>query len=156
MVSEALFGCKIAVVGCKAECERVIGLSQVPQIAIVDDDGAMREALGELLQVAGLAGVAFEGAAEFLIDGSSDRFDAVITDIRMPQVDGIELIRRLRLHGSEPPILVLTSCSEPQVRARALAAGATDFLTKPVADSELIQRIEAVLGLSGRDSATRP
>lgn len=125
-------------------------LSQLPLIAIVDDDSAMREALGELLQVAGLTGVAFGGAAEFLIDKARHRFDAVITDIRMPHIDGIELIRRMRLYGTEPPILVLTSCSEPEVRSRAFAAGATDYLTKPIADSDLIQRIEAILGLSGR------
>lgn len=130
-------------------------MSQLPLIAIVDDDGAMREALGELLQVAGLAGVPFEGASEFLIEGADERYDAVITDIRMPQVDGIELIRRLRLRGTEPPILVLTSCSEPEMRARAFAAGANDYLTKPVADSELIERIEAILGLSGRALAPK-
>ena len=128
-------------------------IAHVPKpqlIAIVDDDGAMREALGELLQVAGLTGVAFNGAAEFLVEQAKHRFDAVITDIRMPQVDGIELIRRMRQQGTEPPILVLTSCGEPEMRYRALAAGATDYLTKPVADSDLIQRIEVILGLSGR------
>jgi FixJ family two-component response regulator len=130
-------------------------LSQLPLIAIVDDDGAMREALGELLQVAGLAGIAFGGATEFLVDGAKQRFDAVITDLRMPHVDGIELIRRMRTRGTEPPILVLTSCSEPEMRSRAFAAGATDYLTKPVADSELIQRIESMLGLVGRAAAPR-
>lgn len=130
-------------------------MSQLPLIAIVDDDGAMREALSELLQVAGLAGVPFEGATELLVNGADHQYDAVITDIRMPQVDGIELIRRLRQRGTEPPILVLTSCREPEMRARAFAAGATDYLTKPVADSELIQRIEAILGLSGRAVAPR-
>ncbi|HET9395928.1 MAG TPA: response regulator [Nitrospiraceae bacterium] len=119
-------------------------------IAIVDDDDAMREALGELLQVAGLTGVAFEGATEFLSGEAKQRFDAVITDIRMPHVDGIELIRRVRQRGSESPILVLTSCCEPEMRSRAFAAGATDYLTKPVADSDLIRRIEAILGLNGR------
>lgn len=125
-------------------------LSQLPLIAIVDDDGAMREALGELLQVAGLAGVAFDGAPEFLINEAKHSFDAIITDIRMPQIDGIELIRRLRQKGNESPILVLTSCSEPEMRSRAMAAGATDYLTKPVADGDLLQRIDAILGLSGR------
>ena len=125
-------------------------MSQLPLIAVIDDDGAMRDALSELLQVAGLAVMSFGGAAEFLAQGAKHRFDAVVTDIRMPRIDGIELIRKLRQRGGEAPILVLTACSEPDLRARAFAAGAVDVLTKPVVDSDLIGRIEDMLRLTRR------
>lgn len=127
-------------------CARSVPLTNLPLIAIVDDDAAMREALEDLLQVAGFNRVAFGSASEILDDGAPGRFDMVITDLRMPQIDGIELIRRLRASGATMPMIVVTSCLEDQIRAQALDAGAACYLTKPVDEDLLLQCIGAALG----------
>lgn len=125
---------------------RIVQVQKARLIAIVDDDAAVREALGDLLQVAGFRGVAFGSAAEFLSYDAPGRFSLVITDLRMPHIDGIELLRRLRAGGATMPAIVVTSCLEDQVRAQALAAGAVGYLTKPVDENLLLQCISAALG----------
>ena len=134
-------------------CTRLATLTTYPLIAIVDDDAAMREALEELLQVAGFDHVAFGSAVELLEDAAPERFDLIITDLRMPQIDGIEMIRQLRSSGATLPTLVLTSCLEHEMRVKALEAGAAGYLTKPVDEKLLLQSIGAVLGLDAGGSA---
>jgi len=112
-------------------------------IAIVDDDEAVRDALFDLLQVEGLPARTFEGAAPFL-EACGD-FDCVITDVRMPEIDGIELQRRLRVRGSDMPVIYVTSCDEKVLRIRALQAGAAGWFTKPVDDEALLGALRAVL-----------
>lgn len=118
-------------------------MSKPPVIAIVDDDEAVRDALFDLLQVEGLPARTFEGAAPFL-EACGD-FDCVITDVRMPEIDGIELQRRLRAGGSAMPVIYVTSCDEEVLRARALQGGAAGWFTKPVDDDALLDTLKAVL-----------
>lgn len=118
-------------------------MSRPTVIAIVDDDEAVREALFDLLQVEGLAACTFEGAAAFL-DAAGD-FDCVITDVRMPEIDGIELQRRLRAGGSAMPVIYVTSCDEEVARARALQGGAAGWFSKPVDGDGLIGTLRTVL-----------
>ena len=137
-----------------AACARVVQLSKPPLIAIVDDDFAVREALSDLLQVAGFEGASFDNGADLLDRDDPGRFDLVITDLKMPRMDGIELIRRLQTTKDPPPTLVLTSCLDAEPRARALQSGAADCLTKPVEEEVLLQRIDDILapGRRGRDA----
>src|SRR5690606_21322548 len=86
-------------------------LSEPPLIAVVDDDEAVRDALCDLLQVAGLSARGFEGAGAFLDDYAPGRFELLITDVRVPHIDGFELLRRLRALETPPPAIVLTSLS---------------------------------------------
>jgi two-component system response regulator FixJ len=118
-------------------------------IAIVDDDEAMRDALSELLQVMGFATQSFDGAAAFLADCASGWFDCLITDVRMPGIDGIELQRRLRACGCAIPVLMITSAPDPVAQTRALDGGASAYLAKPVDDSALFDHLRAVLGQEG-------
>lgn len=118
-------------------------MSRPSVIAIVDDDEAVRDALFDLLQVEGLPARTFEGAAPFL-DACGD-FDCVITDVRMPEIDGIELQRRLRAGGSDMPVIYVTSCDEDVLRTRALRGGAAGWFTKPVDDEALLGTLRAVL-----------
>jgi len=134
---------------------RVEQLSRPPLIAIVDDDAAVREALVDLLQVAGFEGASFNSGADLLDGGDPGRFDMVITDLRMPQMDGIELIRRLQAADEPPPTLVLTSCLDAGPRARALQSGAAGCLTKPVEEQVLLQQIEEILAPDGRGATRR-
>ena len=124
---------------------RTQGLSKSVVIAIVDDDEAVREAICDLLQVEGLAARTFDGAPAFLAETEAD-FDCLITDVRMPEVDGLELQRRLRARGSSLPVIFITSSSDPVTRRRALEEGAAAWFMKPVADEALLQALRAALG----------
>jgi FixJ family two-component response regulator len=121
-------------------------LSKLPVIAIVDDDEAMRDALCELVQVMGFSTEAFDCAAAFLADLAPGRFDCLITDVRMPGMDGIDLQRRLRALGSTMPVVMITAAPDPAGRARALAGGACAYLAKPVDDSTLLDHLRSALG----------
>jgi two-component system response regulator FixJ len=119
-------------------------LSNPPLIAIVDDDDAVREALFDLLQVEGLAARTFESGAALLADAAAG-FDCVITDVRMAEIDGLELQQRLRAQGSSVPVIFITSSVEDATRARALSDGAAAWFTKPVADEELLDALRVAL-----------
>ena len=106
----------------------------------------MREALLDLLDVAGFSARAFDGAAAFLTDYMSGAFDLVVTDIRMPGIDGLELQARLRALGSSIPVIFVTSASDAATRDRAHEGGAFAYLTKPISDELLLGQIYAALG----------
>ncbi len=125
---------------------RTVPLPNPPVIAVVDDDEAMREALCELLQVLSLSCRTFEGAEPFLAANASQNFDCLITDIRMPGMNGLELQQKLKTLGSTVPIIVITSSTDPLVRSRALDGGAVAYLSKPVKDEVLIGHLMAALG----------
>src|SRR3546814_9273265 len=92
----------------------------MPTVAIVDDDEAVREALGDLLMVSGLACECFEGAAEFLAARRVRQFDCLVTDIRMPGMSGIDLIERLRDERAGLPVIVLSRSEEHTAELQSL------------------------------------
>jgi two-component system response regulator FixJ len=123
-------------------------LCSAPLIAVVDDDEAMREALCELVQTFSMSCRTFDSAEAFLRARSFGGFDCVITDLRMPHMGGLELLRTLRSSGSSIPVIVVTSSSDAPTRSRALAEGAFAYLTKPVTRDALLQHLTAALGLA--------
>lgn len=127
-------------------------MSHMPTVAIVDDDEAVREALGDLLVVSGLACECFEGAAEFLAARRVRQFDCLVTDIRMPGMSGIDLIERLRDERAELPVIVLSSVLDEATRSHALAIGAQAWLTKPVTDEHLLGALAQAIASSGSSS----
>lgn len=120
-------------------------MSNRPLIAIVDDDDAVREALFDLLQVEGLAARTFESGEALLADAAAGSFDCVITDVRMGEIDGLELQQRLRARGASVPVIFITSSVEDATRAQALSDGAAAWFTKPVADEELLGALRGAL-----------
>ena len=114
------------------------------KILVVDDERAVRESLRRALELEGyeveLAGDG-EEALERLIDVSLA--DAVILDVLMPGIDGLEVCRRLRAEGNEVPVLMLTARGQVADRVVGLKLGADDYLTKPFEVSELLARVEA-------------
>lgn len=120
-------------------------MPELPTVAIVDDDEAVREALGDLLMVSGLACHTFAGAASFLAARAEGHFDCLITDIRMPGMTGMELIERLHDEGTGLPVIVLSSVLDEQARAHALSLGARAWFTKPVSDERLLGAIAAAI-----------
>jgi len=120
-------------------------LPELPTVAIVDDDEAVREALGDLLMVSGLTCHTFAGAASFLSALETRHFDCLVTDIRMPGMTGIELIEHLRAEGANLPVIVLSSVLDQQARAYALSLGIGGWFTKPVSDERLLGAIAAAI-----------
>ena len=119
-------------------------------IMVVDDEAAVRDALRRALELEGYdVELAADGAEalERLVDGA--RPDALLLDVLMPGVDGLEVCRRLRRSGSRLPVLMLTARAEVSDRVSGLDAGADDYLAKPFALQELLARVRALLRRSG-------
>jgi two-component system, OmpR family, response regulator MprA len=115
------------------------------QILIVDDEPAVRSSLSRALQLKGYGiGTASDGG-EALALARGARYDAVVLDVMMPGIDGIEVCRRLRYAGDDTPILMLTARDAIGDRVAGLDAGADDYLVKPFALEELLARLRALL-----------
>ena len=127
-------------------------MSKPPVIAIVDDDEAVREALFDLLQVEALTARTFDSAAAFLAAHASVGFDCLISDVRMPDIDGLELQQRLRARSPSMPVIFITSSTDEATRERALLDGAAAWFTKPVADEALLGALRAALYQGGAET----
>ncbi|GAA0216454.1 response regulator transcription factor [Saccharothrix mutabilis subsp. mutabilis] len=123
------------------------------RILVVDDDRAVRESLRRSLQFNGyqvdLAGDG-QQALEAVV---AQRPDAMVLDVMMPRLDGLEVCRRLRSTGDDLPILVLTARDAVSDRVSGLDAGADDYLPKPFALEELLARLRALLRRAAADAA---
>ncbi len=115
------------------------------QIHIVDDDEAVRDSLSFLLGAAGHAVKTFDSAAAFLDALGGMPVSCVVTDIRMPNVDGLELMRRLKAEGHLFPVIMMTGHGDVPLAVEAMKLGAFDFLEKPFDDDILIAAIGAAL-----------
>jgi two-component system response regulator MprA len=116
------------------------------KILVVDDERAVRESLRRALELEGYEiELAADGSeALYRLEGTEEP-DAVILDVLMPGVDGLEVCRRLRGSGSKLPVLMLTARTEVEDRVAGLDAGADDYVTKPFALEELLARVRALL-----------
>ena len=119
------------------------------RVLLVDDDRAVRDALRRVLTLAGYEVQSAEGGAEAIELVVQAVPDAVVLDVGMPDVDGLEVCRRLRLLGNRVPILMLTARVEISDRVAGLDAGADDYLVKPFDVEELKARLRALLRRSG-------
>jgi two-component system response regulator MprA len=118
------------------------------RILVVDDERAVRESLRRALELEGYdVELAADGqeALDRLENESEQAPDAVLLDVLMPALDGLEVCRRLRRTGSTLPILMLTARAEVENRVEGLDAGADDYVTKPFALEELLARLRALL-----------
>jgi two-component system response regulator MprA len=115
------------------------------RILIVDDDRALRDALRRALALAGYATDTAAGGAEALTRVASASPDAIVLDLGLPDVDGLEVCRRLRAAGDRVPILMLTARDAVADRIDGLDAGADDYLVKPFDVGELQARLRALL-----------
>ena len=123
------------------------------RILVVDDDRSVRDALRRALTLAGYDVEAVEDGRQALARLSSSAPDAVVLDVGLPELDGLEVSRRLRAAGDRTPILMLTARDAVADRIDGLDAGADDYLVKPFDLGELKARIRALLRRSsgGRD-----
>ena len=114
-------------------------------IAVVDDDFRILESLGSLLESAGYTAAVFHSAEAFLQSDAIAKASCLITDVRMPDVDGLELQRRVKSRRPELPVICITAHDDDTVKKRALHEGAASFLHKPFSRSELLKTIREVL-----------
>ena len=120
---------------------------------VVDDERAVRESLRRALELEGYQIELAENGEEALYRLDSDaQPDALILDVLMPGVDGLEVCKRLRRTGSKLPVLMLTARDAVENRVAGLDAGADDYVTKPFALEELLARVRALLRRASEDS----
>ena len=117
----------------------------------MDDEPAVREALRRALQLEGYEVALAADGAEALTALADRPADAVVLDVLMPRMDGLEACRRLRAGGDRTPVLMLTARVEVADRVAGLDAGADDYLVKPFALEELLARLRALLRRAGAD-----
>jgi FixJ family two-component response regulator len=115
------------------------------EIAVIDDDQSFRVALVESLSSLGYGANGYASAEDYiaLIGGKS--FDCVVTDIHMPGMSGLDLMKRLAAGGSTTPVVLITARSDTNLEAKAAAAGAACLLRKPFEINNLIECIEGAV-----------
>lgn len=121
-------------------------MKQTPVISIVDDDESICFAVESLVSSLGFDVRTFASAEEFLRWPDRQETACVISDVQMPDMDGLELQRQLAADGDTTPIMFITAFVSERVRAAAMQAGAVCFLPKPFAASALIECLRRALG----------
>lgn len=127
-----------------------MAVSQV--VHVIDDDADVRQSLAFLLSTAGLAVRVHNSATAFLKVLGDVQGGCVVTDIRMPEMDGLELQRQLKECGVNLPVIVMTGHGDISLAVEAMKAGAIDFIEKPFDDEILLSAIRAALSRQVQDS----
>jgi FixJ family two-component response regulator len=122
-----------------------MSLSEV-RIAIVDDDDAVRKALGRVLRCYGAQIVAFASGEDFLAALPEQAVDCVILDLHLPGITGFQVQARLTAAGSGLPVILITAFDDEETRARALELGALAFFHKPFECGSLVAAVAAATG----------
>jgi FixJ family two-component response regulator len=127
-------------------------MSAVPLISIVDDDDSLRNSLNNLIRSVGFRVQGFPSAETFLNSTQLHDTACLILDVRMPGMNGLDLQRQLVASNCRIPIIFITSQGDGDAQARALEAGAVDFLYKPFREEALLKAIDAALTVSEKKS----
>ncbi|MCE8019452.1 response regulator transcription factor [Halomonas sp. MCCC 1A11036] len=118
--------------------------TRAPRIAVVDDDEALRDSLAWLLDSVGLATLAFADGEAFLA-AAPESFDAVLLDVRMPGLSGLQVQQRLNERGDTVPVIFMTGHGDVPMAVAALKSGAFDFIEKPFNHQQLIDAVQQAL-----------
>ncbi len=124
------------------------------EVYVVDDDAAICESLTFLLGAAGLESRVFECAEAFLSQADTLAMGCVLTDVRMPGMQGVDMVRRLRERGLQFPIIVMTGHGDVNLAAEAKEAGAFDFLEKPCSSVVLLAAVMRALDAANSAAAS--
>lgn len=114
-------------------------------VYVIDDDAAMRDSLNFLLDSAGFGVTLFDNAQSFIDALPGLAFGCVVSDVRMPGLDGIELLKRMKAQQSPFPMLIMTGHGDVPLAVEAMKLGAVDFLEKPFEDDRLTGMIELAI-----------
>src|SRR5664279_2290464 len=115
------------------------------KVYVIDDDEAMRDSLNFLLDSASFNVTLFESALKFLDALPGLNFGCVVSDVRMPGLDGMELLKRMKAGHSAFPVLIMTGHGDIPLAVEAMKLGAVDFLEKPFEDDRLIGMIDTAI-----------
>ena len=122
-----------------------------PTVYVIDDDDAVRHSLEFLLKTAGIEVRGFESAKAFLEILPLIKSGCIITDVRMPDITGIDLLRRVKESGVDIPVIVITGHGDISLAVEAMKIGAVDFLEKPFDDDLLVASVRSALN---KDAST--
>ncbi len=114
-------------------------------VHVIDDDAGVRGSLTFLFEAAGFAVQSYDSAAAFLDSAAAHATGCVLTDVRMPDLDGLALLRRLTEHGVAMPVIVMTGHADVPLAVQALKEGAFDFIEKPFDDERLLSAVREAL-----------
>ena len=120
-------------------------MTDQPVVHIVDDDSAMRDSLAFLLGAEGLTTRVYESGPALLAIAESIKAGCIVTDVRMPGMTGIELMRRLAEIGLQVPVIIITGHGDVPLAVEAMRGGAIDFIEKPFDDSLIIRSVRNAL-----------
>lgn len=126
-------------------------MTEEPAVDLIDDDEAVRQSLAFLLDSGGIAARTHESASAFLAALPSLAPACIVTDVRMPGLTGLDLLRELKARGIDAPVIVITGHGDVPLAVEAMKSGATDFLEKPFDDEALLASINDALGRRARD-----
>lgn len=129
-------------------------MSSSTLVHVIDDDAAMRESLAFLLDSAGFQAKTYNSADHFLSTGALSEGGCIVTDVRMPGMNGVELARHLRQQGADLPIVMITGHGDVPLAVESMKAGVADFLEKPFDDEALLRAIRGAM--SARPSQPAP
>jgi two-component system response regulator FixJ len=115
------------------------------EVYVIDDDAAMRDSLAFLMESAGFSIASFESAEAFVAILPAIEEGCVVTDVRMPGMDGFELLRRVRQEKPQLPVIVMTGHGDIPLAVQAMKLGAADFVEKPFEDERLIEAVRVAL-----------
>jgi FixJ family two-component response regulator len=122
-----------------------------PVVAVVDDDSRVRESLASLIESAGLTARVFSLAKEFLQEDFLARTSCLITDVRMPGMDGLDLQRCVRRERPGLPVIFITAHHDDEVERCAFTQGAAFFIRKPFDAEELLRAVQTALSEASGD-----
>ena len=120
-------------------------MANEPIVHVVDDDPAIRDSLAFLLDTADLVSRTYESAASLLAQADGLAPGCIVTDVRMPDMNGLEMVRRLSEVGVRHPVIVMTGHADVPLAIEAVRAGVKDFIEKPFDDEALISSIRSAL-----------
>lgn len=121
-------------------------MSNDGRVHVIDDDVAVLQSLSFVLSSAGIAYATYGSAESFLETRPDPAPACIVTDVRMPRINGLELVRRLRADGVMSPVIVITGHGDVPMAVEAMKAGVSDFLEKPFGDDVLLRAIAAAMG----------
>ena len=121
-------------------------------VHVIDDDEAMRDSLAFLLDSANLRSAVYESAEQFLALAGGLASGCILTDVRMPGMGGLELVRRLQAMGASLPVVMMTGHADVPLAVEAMKAGVADFIEKPFDDETMLRALRSALDRNREDA----
>ena len=123
-------------------------MSTEAHVHVIDDDEPVRESLAFSLETAGFSVKTYESAVQFLERLHDAEFGCIVTDVRMPDMSGLELLRELKERGVEFPVIVMTGHGDVPLAVEAMREGVADFIEKPFSDNAILASLRSALDRS--------